>query len=162
MDLPDDRLLQQGIEWSKQNLADSVQAAEDLQVRWTNEGKQYPPPVGVVPRVRFFGAGFPDYPSLFATDGEYTAFPAVAAGQFEPIADHLRALRDVSVLVNPSSGKVVPRGHDGDGSVYYGADESAGNTDETAKFPSALALAWRWSGDDACATPYTFAMRGMH
>ena len=162
VDLPGDRLLQEGIEWSKQNLADSVQAAEDLQVRWTNEGRQYPPPEGVVPHVRFIGAGFPDYPWLFATDGEFTAFAAVAAGQFEPIADHLRALRDVSVLVNPSSGKVV---HEvvTDGSVYYGADESAGNTDETAKFPSALALAWRWSGDDGLRDElYPFAVRGMH
>ena len=112
--------------------------------------------------MRFFGAGFPDYPWLFATDGEFTAFAAVAAGQFEPIADHLKALRDVSVLVNPTSGKVV---HEvvTDGSVYYGADESLGNTDETAKFPSALALAWRWSGDNGLRNElYPFAVRGMH
>jgi hypothetical protein len=162
VDLPGDRLLQEGIEWSKQNLADSVQAAEDLVVRWTDEGAQYPPPDGTVSHVRFFGAGFPDYPWLFATDGEFTAFAAVAAGQFETIADHLRALRDVSVLVNPTSGKVV---HEvvTDGSVYFGADEDAGNTDETAKFPSALALAWRWSGDDGLRDElYPFAVRGMH
>jgi hypothetical protein len=162
VDLPADRLLEQGIEWSKQNLADSVQAARNLQIRFTDEGRQYPPPDGVVPRARFFGAGFPDYPWLFATDGEFTAFAAVAAGQFEPVADHLRALRDVSVLVNPTSGKVV---HEvvTDGSVYYGADESAGNTDETAKFPSALAVAWRWSGDNGLRDElYPFAVRGMH
>jgi hypothetical protein len=162
VDLPGDRLLQEGIEWSKQNLADSVQAAEDLQVRWTDEGAQYPKPDGLVPSVRFFGAGFPDYPWLFATDGEFTAFAAVAAGQFETIADHLRALRDVSVLVNPTSGKVV---HEvvTDGSVYFGADEDAGNTDETAKFPSALALAWRWSGNNGLRDElYSFAVRGMH
>ena len=162
VDLPGDRPLQQGIEWSKQNLADSVQVADDLQVRFTDEGRQYPSPAGTVPHVRFFGAGFPDYPWLFATDGEFTAFAAVAAGQFEPISDHLRALRDVSVIVNPSSGKVV---HEvvTDGSVYYGADSSAGNTDETAKFPSALALAWRWSGDDGLRNElYPFAVRGMH
>jgi hypothetical protein len=162
VDLPGDRPLQEGIEWSKQNLADSVQAADGLQVRFTDEGRQYPPPAGTVPHVRFFGAGFPDYPWLFATDGEFTAFAAVAAGQFEPIADHLRALRDVSVIVNPSSGKVV---HEvvTDGSVYYGADSSAGNTDETAKFPSALALAWRWSGDNGLRDElYAFAVRGMH
>ena len=161
VDLPGDRLLQQGIEWAKQNLADSVQAAEDLEVRWVDEGAQYPPSDGSVPRVRFFGAGFPDYPWLFATDGEFTAFAAVAAGQFDPIADHLRALRDVSVLVNPSSGKVV---HEvmTEGSVYFGADEDAGNTDETAKFPSALALAWRWSGDNGLRDKlYPFAVRGM-
>jgi hypothetical protein len=162
VDLPGDRLLQEGIEWSKQNLADSVQEARDLQVRFTDEGRQYPPPTGTVPRARFFGAGFPDYPWLFATDGEFTAFAAVAAGQFDTLADHLRALRDVSVLVNPSSGKVV---HEvvTDGSVYYGADSSAGNTDETAKFPSALALAWRWSGDSGLRDQlYPFAVRGMH
>ncbi|MEA2407980.1 MAG: hypothetical protein QOE69_2099 [Thermoleophilaceae bacterium] len=160
--LPGDRLLQQGIEWSKQNLADSVQAAEDLQVRWTDEGKQYPPPDGVVPRVRFFGAGFPDYPWLFATDGEFTGFAAVAAGQFEPLADHLKALRDVSVLVNPDTSKVV---HEvvTEGSVYFGANEDAGNTDETAKFPSALALLWRWNGDNGLRDQlYPFAVRGMH
>ncbi|HEX6653442.1 MAG TPA: hypothetical protein VF072_11910 [Thermoleophilaceae bacterium] len=162
VDLPGDRLLEQGIEWSKQNLADSVQAADDLKVRFTDEGKQYPQPAGTVPHVRFFGAGFPDYPWLFATDGEFTSFAAVAAGQFETVADHLRALRDVSVIVNPTSGKVV---HEvvTDGSVYYGADSSAGNTDETAKFPSALALAWRWSGDSGLRDQlYPFAVRGMH
>ena len=161
VDLPDDPLLEQGIEWAKQNLADSVQAAEDLEVRWVDEGAQYPAPDGTVRHVRFFGAGFPDYPWLFATDGEFTAFAAVAAGQFDPIADHLKALRDVSVLVNPSSGKVV---HEvmTEGSVYFGADEDAGNTDETAKFPSALALAWRWSGDNRLRDDlYPFAVRGM-
>jgi hypothetical protein len=71
VDLPGDRLLQQGIEWSKQNLADSVQAADDLQVRFTDKGRQYPPASGTVPHVRFFGAGFPDYPWLFATDGRW-------------------------------------------------------------------------------------------
>ena len=160
--LPGDRLLQQGIEWAKQNLADSVQEARNLQVRWVDEGRQYPPPDGLVRRVRFFGAGFPDYPWLFATDGEFTAFPAVAAGQFETIAAHLRALRDVSVLVNPDSGKVV---HEvvTEGSVYFGADEDAGNTDETAKFPSALAVVWRWSGDNRLRDDlYPFAVRGMH
>ena len=34
-------------------------------------------------RATFVGAGYPDYPWLFATDGEYTAFAAVALGQFE-------------------------------------------------------------------------------
>ena len=162
VDLPGDRLLQQGIEWSKQNLADSVQTAENLQVRFTDEGRQYPQPAGTVAHVRFFGAGFPDYPWLFATDGEFTGFAAVAAGQFETLADHLRALRDVTALINPDTSKVV---HEvvTDGSVYYGANSSAGNTDETAKFPSALALAWRWSGDTALRDQlYPFAVRGMH
>jgi hypothetical protein len=96
--------------------------------------------------VRFLGAGFPDYPWLFGTDGEYTAFASV--GQFEPIKDHLRALKEVSDILNNGSGKVV---HEvvTDGSVYFGSNADPGNTDETAKFPSAVALIWRWTGDNS-------------
>ena len=93
LDLPGDPLLARGIDWSKQNLADSVQEARDLEIRETNAGKNYPPPKGELARARFLGAGFPDYPWLFATDGEFTAFASVALGQFEPIKEHLRALR---------------------------------------------------------------------
>jgi hypothetical protein len=147
LDLPGDRPLQESIDWSKQNLADSVQSADDLEIRETNAGKNYPAPEGTVDHVRFLGAGFPDYPWLFGTDGEYTAFASVAVGQFGPIKDHLEALRDVSLIDNGTSGKVV---HEvvTDGSVYFGSNADAGNTDETAKFPSAVALIWRWTGDD--------------
>src|SRR6202008_4385853 len=63
--LPGDPTLQQAIGWGKQNLADATQTAQNLQIRWTNQGKQYPPPLGTVPQVTFFGAGFPDYPWMF-------------------------------------------------------------------------------------------------
>jgi hypothetical protein len=147
LELPGDPDLQESIDWSKQNLADSVQTAKDLEIRETNAGKNYPAPKGELAGARFLGAGFPDYPWLFGTDGEYTAFASVGVGQFEPIKDHLRALRDVSLIDNGTSGKVV---HEvvTDGSVYFGSNADPGNTDETAKFPSAVALVWRWSGDD--------------
>jgi hypothetical protein len=152
LDIPDDPQLQKSIDWSKQNLADSVQIAEDLEIRETNAGVNYPPPAGTIDRVRFLGAGFPDYPWLFGTDGEFTAFASVGVGQFEPIKDHLRALRDASLIdnsdsVNGYSGKVV---HEvmTDGSIYFGSNADPGNTDETAKFPSAVALVWRWTGDN--------------
>jgi hypothetical protein len=147
VDLPGDPLLARSVEWSKQNLADSVQTAQDLRVFASHEGKDYPPPAGTVPAVRWIGAGWPDYPWLFATDGEYTAFAAVAAGQFAAIEDHLRALRDISDLVNARSGKIV---HEvtPDGQVYFGTNADPGNTDESAKFPSAVALIWRWTGDN--------------
>ncbi len=161
LSLPGDPLLAQGIDWSKQNLADSVQVAEDLQVREVRAGKEYPSPSGSVQHVRFLGAGWPDYPWLFATDGEYTAFASVAVGQFEPIMDHLRALRDVSRVANGDTGKVV---HEvmTDGSVYFGANEDAGNTDETVKLPSVVALLWRWTGDDGFRDEmYDFTVDGM-
>jgi hypothetical protein len=147
LSLPGDPLLAEGIEWSKQNLADSVQDVRDLELREVNAGKRYPPARRTLPEARFLGAGFPDYPWLFATDGEYTAFASVVLGQFEPIKDHLRALRDASRVINGGSGKVV---HEviTEGSVYFGALRDPGNTDETSKFPSAVALLWRWTGDD--------------
>ena len=95
------------IDWGKQNLADLTQTASDLQIRWTNQGKQFPAPLGTVAHARWFGAGFPDYPWIFATDGEYTAFAAVALGQFETAKDHLRTLRDISDVLNDRSGIVV-------------------------------------------------------
>ncbi|MDL5360914.1 hypothetical protein [Halalkalicoccus sp. NIPERK01] len=147
LDLPGNRRLEEAIDWTKQNLSDLVQESRDLQVRVTNAGENYPEPAGTIDRARFVGAGYPDFPWLFAVDGEYTAFASVALGQFEPIKEHMRALRDVSEVANEGSGKVV---HEviTDGSVFYGANDDPGNTDETAKFPSAVALIWRWSGDD--------------
>jgi|SoiMethySBSTD1v2_1073268.scaffolds.fasta_scaffold17875_3 hypothetical protein len=161
VDLPGDPLLQQSIEWSKQNLADSVQHVRDLRLRVTHEGRQYPEPAGVLKQAGWLGAGWPDYPWLFGTDGEYTAFASVAAGQFEPIKAHLRALRDASEIVNEGSGKVV---HEvtHDGAVYFGHNDDPGNTDETSKFPSAVALVWRWTGDDAFRDDlYGFSVRAM-
>ena len=162
LSLPGDRRLEQGIDWGKQNIRDLTQRADDLRIRNVNEGKAYPPAIGTVPHARWIGAGYPDYPWIFATDAEYTAFAAVTVGQFEAIEDHARALRDVSVILNGDSGKVA---HEivGDGSVYFGALEHAGNTDETAKFPSLVALIWRWTGDDAFRDDlYPFAVRNMH
>ena len=161
LDLPGDRLLARGIDWSKQNLADSVQETRDLEIRETNAGKNYPAPEGKLDRARFVAAGFPDYPWLFATDGEFTAFASVALGQFEPIKEHMRALRSASLIDNDDSGKVV---HEviTDGSVYFGSNADAGNTDETAKFPSTVALIWRWTGDDAFRDDmYAFAKANM-
>jgi hypothetical protein len=169
--LPGDQVLQQAIDWGKQNLADLTQEAKDLQIRWTNQGKQFPPLLGTVKRARWFGAGFPDYPWIFATDGEYTAFAALALGQFEAAEDHLRALRDISDVLNDRSGVVV---HEtvSDGSVWFGHDSQTTNpdgsktndfnTDETIKFPSIVATVWRWTGDDRFRDEmYDFAKRNL-
>ena len=155
--LPGNKLLQDSIEWGKQNLADLTQVSEDLDIRWTDQGKEWTSE-GTVPRIRWVGAGFPDYPWLFGVDGEYTAHASVTLGQFEPIKDHMRALRDISELLSDGSGVVV---HEvvADGSVWYGKDQRGTNptlgapeydfnTDEIVKFPAAVALIWRWTGDD--------------
>jgi hypothetical protein len=171
LSLPGDPLVQDAIEWGKQNIADLSQTAEDLEIRWTDQGKQYPSSLGTVRKATWIGAGFPDYPWIFGTDGEYTAFASVALGQFEAIKDHLRALRDISKILNPDSGVVV---HESvaDGSIWFGKDSRHTNpdgstsydfnTDETVKFPSAVALVWRWTGDNAFRDElYSFAKRNL-
>jgi hypothetical protein len=168
--LPGDPGLARAVDWSKQNLADLTQSARDLKVRWTDQGTQFPEPSGTVRRATWFGAGYPDYPWLFGTDGEYTAFAGVALGQFETTKAHLRALRDVSRRLNPGSGVVV---HEvvSDGSVWFGKDTRRVengetkydfNTDETVKFPAAVALVWRWTGDGAFMREmYSFARSNL-
>jgi hypothetical protein len=171
LSLPGDPLVQDAVEWGKQNIADLTQTAENLQIRWTNQGKQFPAPLGTVPTASWIGAGFPDYPWIFGTDAEYTAFAAVSVGQFEAIEDHLRALRDASDILNQGSG-VVTHEVVADGSTWFGHDsrrENADgttsydfNTDETVKFPSAVALLWRWTGDDRFRDEmYDFSVRNL-
>lgn len=171
LSLPGDRLVQDAVQWGKQNIADLTQTATDLQVRWTNQGKQFPAPSGTIRRATWVGAGFPDYPWIFGTDAEYTAFASVAVGQFEAIKDHLRALRDVSDILNDRSG-VVTHEVVSDGSIWFGHDSRTENpdgttaydfnTDETVKFPSAVALLWRWTGDDRFRDEmYDFAVRNL-
>jgi hypothetical protein len=172
--LPGDRMLQRSIAWGKQNLADLTQSARNLQIRWSNQGKdEFGPVLGTVKSATFFGAGYPDYPWLFATDGEYTNFAAVAVGQFATAEAHLRALRDVSEIVNGKDSGVVAHETVTNGSVYFGHDSKTVkddgttvndfNTDEIVKFPSAVALIWRWTGDTAFMKDmYKFSRRTAH
>jgi hypothetical protein len=169
--LPGDPRLADAVDWGKQNILDLTRVAENLQIRWTDQGKQFPAPEGSVARARWVGAGFPDYPWMFGTDGEYTAFASVAVGQFEAIKDHLRALRDISDMLNDRSG-VVTHEVVSDGSIWFGKDsrhtDPSGevkydfNTDETVKFPSAVALVWRWTGSNAFRDAmYDFSKRNL-
>ncbi len=89
LSLPGDPALAESATWSKQDLADLTQQADNLQIRDTQEGTVYPAPIGSLPSIRFEGAGFPDYPWMFATDQEYTVFALLAAGQFETAMDGL-------------------------------------------------------------------------
>ena len=161
LSLPGDPALAEGIDWGKQNILDLTQVADNLEVRDVDEGRAYPAPIGRLASARWIGAGYPDYPWIFATDGEYTGFANVIVGQFGAIKDHARAVRDVSLMLNGNSGKVA---HEvvADGSVYFGNLQHAGNTDETAKFPSLVALIWRWTGDNRFRDEmYGFATRNL-
>ena len=45
--------VQGAVDWGKQNLADLTQTARNLQIRWTNQGHQFPPPVSSRVQQRF-------------------------------------------------------------------------------------------------------------
>ncbi|HEX5782874.1 MAG TPA: hypothetical protein VFX80_13185, partial [Solirubrobacteraceae bacterium] len=169
LSLPGDRRLQAAVDWGKQNLLDLTRVSEDLQVRWLDQGNEYTAPLGTVDRARWVGAGYPDYPWMFATDAEYTAFASVTMGQFEQIKDHMVGLRDVSEILNEGSG-IVTHEVISEGSNWFGKDQRNArnpelydfNTDETVKYPSAVALIWRWTGDDRFRHElYDFTVRGM-
>ncbi len=159
--IPGDPSLAQSVTWSKQDLADLTQQADDVHIRDTEEGTVYPAPLATLPSIRFEGAGFPDYPRMFATDQEYTMFALLAAGQFATAEAGLRSLEQVSVIANHDSGKVV---HEAvtDGSVYFGLNDEPGDIDETAKFPDAVAMVWRWTGDNGFRDEmYRFVVKNM-
>ena len=114
---------------------------------------------GTVREATWIGAGYPDYPWIFGTDAEYTAFAAVVGravrgDQGAPA----RAARRLRPAQRPVGGGRPTRSI-ADGSIWFGQDSRTTNadgttsynfnTDETVKFPSTVALLWRWTGDDA-------------
>jgi len=38
------------VDWGKQNILDLTRVAEDLQIRWVDQGRQFPLPEGTVAR----------------------------------------------------------------------------------------------------------------
>src|SRR5260370_29440140 len=106
--LPAAPMLAAAVTWSKQDLADLTQQADNLNIRRTEQGTVYPPPAGFLPSIRFEVAGFPDYPWMFATDQEYTMFALLAAGHFPTAEDWLRSLPAASDIANNKSATAVP------------------------------------------------------
>lgn len=161
VELPDPAL-QEAFDWGKLNMEDLRITVKDMKVRDVDEGKAYPPPAGSISSATGIGAGFPDYPWYFGTDGAYTAYPLLVSGQWDTLKEHLRTIKKVSEIVNPNTGKVI---HEvmSEGSVYWGTNKHPGNTMETAQFATAVEQVWRWSGDNNFRDEmYPFIVRGMN
>jgi hypothetical protein len=157
-----DQQIQDAFDWTKLNLADMRRKVHDVAIRDTQEGTVYPDPIVRIPFLSGFGAGYPDYPWYFETDGAYTSFSLVVTGQWEAAKDHLGLIRQVSRAVNGATGKVL---HEivCDGSIYFGANARPGDTNETPEFATAVANVWRWSGDNSVRDDnYDFIKDGMH
>jgi glycogen debranching enzyme len=160
VDLPDP-VLQDAFDWGKLNMADLTHTVKDMKVRDVDEGRTYPSPTATISSATGIGAGFPDYPWYFGTDGAYTAYPLLVSGQWDTIKEHLRTIEEVSRIINGETGKVV---HEvvTDGSVYWGAKDDPGNTNETAQFATAVEQTWRWTGDNTFRDQmYPFIVDGM-
>jgi hypothetical protein len=157
-----DQTAQDAFNWAKLNLADMNRTVLNAEIRDTQEGTVYPPPIAEFPILTGFGAGYPDYPWFFGTDGCYTTFGLVATGQWQTAENHLNLLRMVSQAVNGTTGKVL---HETvtDGSIYYGTNAQPGDTNETAEFATAVATVWRWTGDNGFRDQnYDFINAGLH
>ncbi len=159
--------LQAAFDWAKVNLADMRRVVQDAHIRDTYDAKTataggaYPAPIATYPILSGFGAGYPDYPWYFGTDGAYTVFPLVAVGAFQQAKDHLNLLREVSRTVNGGTGKVI---HElvTTGDIFYGTNPTPGDTNETPEFATAVATLWRWSGDNSVRDDnYQFIIDGL-
>ena len=154
--------VQAAFDWGKLNLADMQRTVRDVMVRDTMEGTVYPTPlVPSFPVLSGFGAGYPDYPWFFGTDGAYSTFSLSAIGQWQEAKNHIDTIRQVSQLVNGSTGKVI---HEcvTDGSIYFGTNAQNGDVNETAEFATAVANLWRWSGDNSVRDDnYDFIKAGL-
>ena len=154
--------IQAAFDWGKLNLADMQRTVRDVMVRDTMEGTVYPSPLTPSFDVLSgFGAGYPDYPWFFGTDGAYSIFSLSALGQWQEAKNHLATIRQVSQLVNGTTGKVL---HEivTDGSIYFGTNAQDGDVNETAEFATAAATLWRWSGDNSVRDDnYDFIKAGL-
>ena len=160
--VPDEEI-QAAFDWGKLNLADMRRTVRNVMVRDTMEGTVYPSPLTpTFPVLSGFGAGYPDYPWFFGTDGAYSTFSLAAVGLWEEAKNHLAAIRQVSQLVNGPTGKVL---HEivTDGSIYFGTNAQNGDVNETAEFATAAATLWRWSGDNSVRDDnYDFIKAGLN
>lgn len=157
-----DPTIQAAFNWAKFNLADMRRFVTAAQIRDTMEGTVYPAPLAFFAFLSGFGAGYPDYPWFFGTDGAFTTYGLTATGQWEEAMNHLRTLREVSIAVNKPTGKVL---HEivTDGSIYFGTVAQPGDVQETPQFATAVATLWRWSGDNAFLDEnYDFINAGLH
>jgi hypothetical protein len=157
-----DAMIQAAFDWGKLNLADMRRTVRGVMVRDTMEGTVYPSPLmPTIPVLSGFGAGYPDYPWFFGTDGAYSTFSLAVIGQWEEAKNHLATIRQVSQMVNGPTGKVL---HEivTDGSIYFGTNAQNGDVNETAEFATAVATLWRWSGDNSVRDDnYDFIIAGL-
>ena len=157
LDLPGDRLLQDSIDWGKQNLADLTQVGERTS---TSAGPTRARSGRPRARCRACAGSAPASPTTRGCSASTASTPPTRAsrsGSSSRSRTTCGRCATISDILSDDSGVVV---HEvvADGSVWYGKDSRRTNpdgtisydfnTDEIVKFPGAVALIWRWTGDD--------------
>ena len=152
VDLPGDRQLQNAVDWGKQNIADLTQVARDLEIRWANEGKEWTLE-GTVPRsagsarasrtTRGCSRPMASTPRSRASASASSAASRGTCGRSATCPQAQRRLRRRRPRGGRRRLRLVRQGlQRPDGRNHF-------NTDEMVKLPGAVALVWRWTGDDA-------------
>ena len=152
------RRSQQSMDWGKQNLADLTQTATDVDLRWTDRARQWTPtapcdemtldrrglpglPVAVRRRRRVHGARGA-WRSASSRRSRTTCAPCATSPSSSAAARASSSTRWSPTARSGTARTTAPRTRTR-ASVTYDF-----NTDEIVKFPAAVALIWRWTGDD--------------
>ena len=129
----------ESVAWSKQNLADSVQEARDLQFRTsTKAGRTRPRRARWTRRAGSAPAG-PTTRGCSRTDGEYTAFAASRPGS-SPRSSSTCGRSATSARSSTAQRQGRPRGDPGRRRVLRHASTPPATPTRRSKFPSAVAL----------------------
>ena len=172
LSLPGDPMVQNAIDWGKQNLADLTRAPRTCRsagpTRASSSRRRWAP----CPRRR---GSAPASPTTRGSSVPTRSTPHSRRSRWassSTIEGHLRALRDISDILNKHPAwwctRRCPTAPSGSATTRGSRTPTARraydfNTDETVKFPSAVALIWRWTGDNRFRDEmYDFAKRNLH
>jgi hypothetical protein len=108
---------------------------------------------------RRFWRGIPRLPLDFWYERRLYYLRADCYRQWDEAKDHLGNLREVSIAVNGTTGKVL---HEivTDGLIFFGTVAQPGDVEETPQFATAVATLWRWSGDTMSRPSFRFLFCG--
>ena len=162
VDLPGDRRLQEAVDWGKQNLADLTQTATDLQVRFVDQGKAYPR-AGRDDRARdVLRRRLPGLPVAVRHRRRVHGLPRASRSASSRPPRRTCARSAPSRTCSTTAAARSRTRSSPTARSTSAPNKDPGNTDESVKFPSAVALVWRWTGDNAFRdNMYDFSKRAM-
>ena len=144
---------QAAVDWGKQNMLDLTQLAEDLKIRWLDQGKEYPAPLGTVEQRPL---GRRRLPRLPVDVRHRRRVHVVRERRDRPVrgdqGPHARAARHLRDRQRAARA-IVTHEVITDGSNWFGKDQQRRTpTHATPTRPSSSRAPWRWSGAGRATT----------